>query len=214
MFTKFWVRKATNVLLTVGLILSLSTNAFAQKADVGRTIEIADAAPLTAPTFVILQEGFEGAWPTGKWQVVSNSGVKRWDEVKFQPHSGQWSAQPADGLFYPNNLSTYMQYGPFALPATDISPAFDFDYLLNSEAGHDFFTWSYSCNNGGTWVHKSVSGKGNGWQHISVSLMPCTGKSTILVRFTFKSDGATPCGFICPPGVHIDDVRIYYTMLA
>lgn len=211
---KISIRDVGNLLVAACLVLTLSTSAFAQKGEVGSTIEATTAAPLAAPVFFILQEGFEGTWPTGKWKVVSNSGVKRWDEVKFQPHSGLWSAQPADGLFYPNNLSTYMQYGPFALPSGDISPSFEFYYLLNSEAGHDFFTWSYSCNNGGTWVHKSVSGKSNGWQNVAVSLMPCKGKSSILVRFTFKSDGATPCGLICPPGVHVDDVRIYYTMLA
>ncbi|MBK9233217.1 MAG: hypothetical protein IPO15_20830 [Anaerolineae bacterium] len=76
----------------------------------------------------ILYETFEGAFPYDGWTLydLSNDGYERyWDDGNYKPHVGYWAGWPADGgadrvdasiYCYPNNMDTWMIYGPFDCP--------------------------------------------------------------------------------------------------
>ena len=81
-------------------------------------------------TGVILHEQtFEGAFPAAAWTLrdASPDGYDRtWDDDNYRAHQGAWAAWPANGGKdavkpspgndnYPNNLDSWMIYGPFDL---------------------------------------------------------------------------------------------------
>lgn len=106
----------------------------------------------------IINEGFEGLFPSGSWEVLDNDGSTNgeyyWDDTNYKSHSGGWSAWCAKGGVnwlnpafnsYPNNCRSWMTYGPFNLSdATDASLSF---YFWNiSESGYDKLYWLASID--------------------------------------------------------------------
>ncbi|MBI1878742.1 MAG: hypothetical protein HYR94_11055 [Chloroflexi bacterium] len=114
----------------------------------------------------ITYEGFEGAFPTGGWAVydTSNDGYERyWNDTSHLAYHEVWSAWPATGGadrldpetdLYPNNMDTWMIYGPFDLSdASDaqtvfylwraIEPTYDGVFFGVSADGTDFYGYSW-----------------------------------------------------------------------
>jgi hypothetical protein len=175
-------------------------------------------ASVDAVWSTIATEGFEGVWPPsgGKWFVTDYNGnqvpastpgtLYLWDDTSTKSKTGFWSAHPTDGPPYVNLTDTYMRYGTFSLVgATDAR--FSFWYLMDTEITYDWFTWEFSCG-GVNWDGYTRSGlTGNTspppWVKQTVSLRPCLGKSTVYIRFNFKSDDS-----VTDQGVWVDDIRI------
>ncbi|MGD8806660.1 MAG: hypothetical protein PVH65_12455, partial [Chloroflexota bacterium] len=106
------------------------------------------------PAFpVITSEDFEGAFPSPGWTVRDDDGATNgeyyWGKDNYRPHGGSWSgwaaAGGADGYgaaagYYPNNVESTLQYGPFDLSDTSIAEL-TFYYWLDTELDHDYLEW-------------------------------------------------------------------------
>lgn len=164
------------------------------------------ASATDAPWFYIVSEGFEGAWPNGSWQAFDNNGATGgfycWDDDDFWPFSGFWSAWPANGcgnavdpqfFFYPNNMDSWMTYGPFSLVGTK-QAQLNFRYWNDSEKKYDWFYWCAS-GNGVNYGCKRVSGYNN-WKNVTFKLnnVPLwgdlRGDPSVWIAFIFTSDGS------------------------
>jgi len=80
-------------------------------------------------SMIVHEQTFEGAFPAPGWTVrdASADGYDRtWDDDNYRAHQGAWAAWPANGGKdavkpspgndnYPNNLDSWMIYGPFDL---------------------------------------------------------------------------------------------------
>jgi hypothetical protein len=166
----------------------------------------------------IMSEGFEGAFPSGSWSVFDDNGSDYgeyyWDDDDYLPHSGGWSAWPANGgadgldpeyYYYPNNMDSWMVYGPF-----DLSDANDaellFYYWNQSEVNWDWFGW-YASVNGTNFYGYHVSGNSGGWTYKDFDLTnvptigDVTGDSSVWIAFVSTSDGSN-----VDDGPFVDDI--------
>jgi len=162
----------------------------------------------------------EGTFPSGKWSVFDNDGASHgeyyWDEDDYKPHQGSRSAWPANGgadaidpqyADYPNDLDSWMVYGPF-----DLSDAADaellFHYWNQSEQGYDYLFWGASVN-GANFYGSSVSGDSGGWQAENFDLTnvytlgDLTGQPAVWIAFVFVSDYS-----ITDKGAFVDDIML------
>jgi len=163
-------------------------------------------------TVTILNEGFEGTFPSGSW---STSGSPTWDDETYQHHSGSkaaWCAgstmNPSGGA-YANNMNANMVYGSF-----DLSDADDFTIScwmkLQSEEAYDRYKISISHNNSTWYDIQTGSGGSNTWvqwifSHNSIQSATgqnFLGDNSVWVRFSFVTD-ATNCNFA---GAWFDDI--------
>ena len=183
----------------------------------------ATGRPTTAPTVTptgdarwvtIMEEDFEDPFPGKGWELADYSeadkGEYLWGRDDYFPNGGLYSAWPArsgaDGLdpdeyYYPDNLDTWMAYGPF-----DLSDAIDaellFYFLLDTELEYGFLSW-------GAWTSvadvdgESISGWTSDWTDRRFSLGPWLGESEVYVGFGFTSD-ASESG----DGPFIDDILL------
>lgn len=155
----------------------------------------------------IMSEGFEGAFPNSLWRVSDNDGVTNgqyyWDDTNYKPYTGAWSAWAARGganglnpsiYNYPNNMRSWMVYGPFDLSnATDAN--LTFYYWNRSEANYDYFWWAASVN-GANFYGYPVSGDSGGWRYVNFDLKAVptlgnlAGRSSVWIAFVFNSDGS------------------------
>ncbi len=159
----------------------------------------------------IMEEDFEGTFPSGAWSVL---GDPTWDDDDFKPHSGSWSAWCANGGLsgldpassdYPNNMNAWMIYGPF-----DLSDASDgellFYYWNESEVDFDHFMYMASTNGTNFYGYK-VSGNSGGWKYINFDLTDVytlgnlCGESSVWIGFKFDSDTS-----VTYKGAFVDDI--------
>jgi immune inhibitor A len=166
----------------------------------------------------IMSEGFEGNFPSDGWTVFdddgSTNGEYYWDDDDYKPFSGLWSGWPAnggaDGLdpefnYYPNNMISFMIYGPF-----DLSDAIDaellFSYWNQTELNFDYFGW-YASTDGSNFHGYSTSGDSGGWlfENFDLTSVPAlgdvTGDSSVWIAFVFTSDGS-----VVDDGAFVDDI--------
>jgi hypothetical protein len=168
----------------------------------------------------LLQEDFDGIFPTLNWRVLDQDGEKNgeyyWDDDTFKPLNGDSSAWVANGgkngldpefYNYPNNLHTWMIAGPFDL--SDASSAnLTFNYWNLSEINYDYFGW-YASPNGNDFYGMRVSGNSQGWKPVTLNLasVPVRGNllgdSSVWIAFRFLSDGSTT-----NRGAFVDQVRV------
>ncbi len=125
--------------------------------------ELPDPDDAEAPSSAVgwnlmMFEGFEGAFPNGSWDSFDNNGSSYgeyyWDDDDAMANTGSWSAWPANGgangvdpalYYYPDNMDSWMVYGPFDL--SDCSEAeYSFYYWNKSEPNFDYFGWAASGN--------------------------------------------------------------------
>lgn len=169
---------------------------------------------------ILLQEDFDGTFPSGNWRVLDHNGSKNgeyyWDDDDFKPFNGKSSAWVANGggngldpeyYNYPDNLQTWMIYGPFDL--SDASNAnFTFNYWNVSEINYDHLGW-YASPDGNNFYGMRVSGNSQGWKPVTLNLatVPVVGNllgdSSVWIAFRFSSDGNTT-----DRGAFIDQVRV------
>lgn len=148
----------------------------------------------------IMTEGFEGAFPSGSWSVFGNP---TWDGDDYNPHSGSWSAWCANGgslgldpqySHYPNNMNSWMVYGPFSL-SDAVDAELLFYYWNLSELNYDYFAWGASTD-GTSFYGSKVSGNSGGWQYVNFDLTNVytlgnlTGQSNVWIAFWFRSDSS------------------------
>jgi hypothetical protein len=163
---------------------------------------------------IIHTQNFEGTFPATRWTVLdrSNDGFTRvWDDAHCDPCGGDWAAWPADGganglnpcggADYPNNMLTWMIYGPFDLSdATEaggefimwrqIEVNFDFIYFGASHNGTDFTGVTWDGNAGCT-------------RH-NVGFNAFAGDPSVWVAWVFSSDHS-----IRHKGPWVDDIVIW-----
>jgi hypothetical protein len=199
-----------------------------------RVHEQPEAQSSTNPWTTIMQEDFEDSFPTGLWRTYDADGATNgeyyWDDTLGRSRDfplESWSAWCADGgadgsnLYwlvdnYPNNMRSWMVYGPFSLSdATYAELSFWFwakteycspnpcDYfaVYASIDGRSFWGTRYW----GDWT--STPGNDDGWIHKTFDLTDVyglgdlTGQSRVWIAFYFHSDGS-----VTDQGVFIDDI--------
>lgn len=166
----------------------------------------------------IKTEGFEGSFPNSGWTVadLSNDGYERyWGRDDHKPHTGSWSAWPAKGgangldpqfYYYPNNMYSWMIYGPFDLSnAVDAQTVF---YLWREiEIGYDWVFFGVSADNtdyyGYFWDGYA------GWTEMTVGYGDWVGDSTVWVAWVFFSDNV-----VYDDGPFVDDITISKNVLS
>ncbi len=169
----------------------------------------------------LLYETFEGSFPADNdWdRFYEGDATYAWDDDNARPHVGSWACWCADIAYedaedldpeddnYPNDLETWMVYGPF-----DLSNASEawllFDYWNISEADFDEFSWMASTN-GTNFSGYVTSGDSDGWQveGIDFSDVPTLGnllgEDEVYIAFIFESDGS-----VTYEGAWVDEVEI------
>jgi hypothetical protein len=164
---------------------------------------------------VLMTEGFEGAFPTGLWDVFDNNGPTGgdyvWDDDDYKPHTGARSAWPARGgangvdpavsLHYPNDMDSWMVFGPFDL--TGYSAAkLEFWYWNQSELNYDWLSWMTSPD-GTNFGGFGVSGDSGGWVFQSIDLTARLGDPSVWIAFGFQSNGSN-----VDDGPFVDDITL------
>ncbi|MBE9571950.1 MAG: hypothetical protein IMF11_15075, partial [Proteobacteria bacterium] len=163
----------------------------------------------------IMFEDFEGAFPGAGWNVYDGNSTDNmeyyWDDDDYRAHNGSWSAWPANGgadgldplfFYYPDNMDTWMWYGPF-----DLSDAVDaelqFYYWLQSEWSYDFFSWYASPDGGADITGYIRSGSSGGWVSENYDLTAFLGDASVWISFHFESDATNT-----DEGVYVDDILL------
>jgi len=162
---------------------------------------------------IIKTEDFEGSFPN-EWQVFdfSDDGHERyWDDASCDACGGDWAAWPADGGAdaiwpcspndYPNNMYTWMIYGPFDL--SDASNAgTEFGMWHNIETDYDwaFFGASDDGSNFGGWYFDGY----NDCTLWSSYYADRVGDSSVWVAWAFYSDQ-----IVTYEGPWVDDIVIW-----
>ncbi len=147
----------------------------------------------------IMNEDFEGTFPTAGWTL---SGNPTWGRDDYKPYSGTYSGWCARGgslgvdpqfYYYPNNVDSSMVYGPFSL--SDATAAkLDFCWWLYSELSYDGFGWEASIDGANFYGPALWTGYSGGWLYDSFDLtnVPTlgnlAGQASVWVRFRFHSD--------------------------
>jgi hypothetical protein len=162
-----------------------------------------------------MSENFEGAFPSGLWNVFDNNGATYgeyyWDDDDFKPHNNYWSAWVANGGAngvdpqynnYANNMDTWMMYGPFDLSGCSAAD-FDFYYWNKSEANFDFFGWGASPNGSNVYGWE-LSGSQESWNYVDFDLAPYLGDTSVWLAFLFRSDSS-----VTDIGTFVDDVTLW-----
>lgn len=180
---------------------------------------------------VILSEDFENAaWPASTgWQVFDDDGATSgeyfWENRCSGHHTvrSAWAIGGGTGgsafttcnATYPENLKSWMAYGPLDLSAyTALS--LDFAFWLNSECeGADCVDksdrlWALASTDGtnfrggwlaGDWINDPGAHPG-GWNETSLDLAEYGGQRQVWIAFAFFSDGTISY----PGGAFVDDV--------
>ncbi len=163
-------------------------------------------------TQTILYEGFEGAFPSNGWTLydLSDDGYQRyWDDDDYKPFGGSWSAWPANGgadgldpyyYYYPNNMNTWMVYGPFDL--SDANDAETIFYLWREiEVSYDYAFFGVSGN--GTNFYGYYWDGYADWTQITVGMADWVGDSTVWVGWKFYSDAS-----VLDDGPFVDNISV------
>jgi len=178
----------------------------------GKTLKAQSFGEVQAGWQNMMTEDFEGGFP-GPWDVMAGDTEAYWGKEDHEPHSGSYSAfcarggaagvNPPDN--YPNNMNTWMVYGPFSLAgATDAE--LNFWYWLDTQKDHDYLKCMASID-GNNYSGQQYSGNSLGWGSRSFDLTDVynlgnlCGESQVWIAFGFSSDES-----INDEGAFIDDV--------
>lgn len=175
--------------------------------------------PTAAPYWAeILNETFDGAFPGGRWQLLSATGGYNWWPRNCNAHGGEKSAWavgqggPTSELTcfsnYPTNVYTVMIFGPFSLEGASAATLSFWSWHL-TESGYDtcFYAASVDGENFGGW---EMSGSYNYWAQRQLDLRDVPylgnllGQPRVWIAFRFESDSTVTRS----QGWYVDDVRI------
>lgn len=146
---------------------------------------------------------------------ISNDGYERlWDNAQCDPCGGDWGAWPADegadGVYpctpnnYPNNLYSWMIYGPFSLDSPDILDAgTEFTLWYETELDFDYVFFGVSTD-GNNFLGTRWSGGNYSCPVINFGYPELIGERLVWVAWVFYSDGS-----INYDGAWVDDVTIW-----
>lgn len=181
-----------------------------------------DLSRIAAPAVqTVFSDGFEGAFP-GSWTVFddngSTGGQVYWDDTSYRAYAGTYSVACADGganavapgNAYPNDMSSWMIYGPFSLSDANAG-TFSLRYWNRSEQGFDYFKFMVSIN-GTNFYGLQTSGDSLGWQSGTIdftnvfTLGNITGQPQVWVALIFSSDAT-----VTYEGAYVDEVLIQKT---
>jgi len=179
--------------------------------------------PTTTPPAeqTIMQEGFEGSWPTGRWEVFEDSdtdgGEFFWGVRDCRAFGGSHSIWAVGGgrngsalscTLYPNNAFSWAVYGPFDL--SDATAAkLTFQVWNKTEREKDTIFWGASKDGGDNFSGWVLSGDTRGWKAYDLDLAnvptigSCLGLSQVYIAFVFRSDAANQY-----EGAYVDDVLL------
>lgn len=188
--------------------------------------------PLVAKNFTyvppvwtnIMTENLEGSFPSGGWSVFGGTLTEEiyWDDDDFKPYQGGRSAWPANGgpygldpqyFDYPNDLFSWMEYGPFSL-SDALDAELQFYYWNQSELDYDYLFWGASVN-GTDFYGTSVSGNSGGWQFVNFDLTnvyvlgDLAGEPEVWIGFAFWSDES-----ITDQGAFVDNIVLRKLVMA
>lgn len=185
-----------------------------------------------AQSTVLFNEEFEnGAWPSGTpWRTLDNNGATYGEYTWKNRCTGHHSARSAwaigegangrllsCGAVYPENLDSYMIYGPFSLAGYS-KATLEFAFWLDSEcqgtncADKADRMWALASTDGttfrgewwaGDWANDPGAHPG-GWNEDSMSLDSYAGAAQVWIAFNFDSDGTV--GYA--GGAFVDDVVV------
>jgi subtilisin family serine protease/Zn-dependent metalloprotease len=160
----------------------------------------------------IAYQGFEGVFPDTGWSLFDNSldGLEHlWNKDNFRSYVGGWAAWPAKGgangldpaaNAYPNNVNSWMVYGPFSL-TNATSAATSFALWRETEPFFDTLFFGVSTNgvnfNGLFWDGSAD------WELKTVAFNDYVGNPEVWVAFVFQSDSS-----ITRQGVWVDEILI------
>jgi len=153
-----------------------------------------------------------------------------WGKHRYQARYGLYSLWPAGGTvcdnaappalpdpsvnFYPNNMNSWLTYGPFSLADADAADVhFSLWHQLargTAEEGSDTLFWGASTN-GVNFSGFSLTGNStnheppteSGWRDIGFDLSNYVGRSQVWVAFVFRSNGQS-----VDDGPFLDDILI------
>ena len=171
----------------------------------------------------LMQEGFEGVWPSPGWEVTDSTGMYRWAQRNCRAATGSNSAWAIGGgslgqglscgANYIDNAYSWMVYGPVSLAdATgaefdaklwfNSEPTFDPVCLMTSIDGVNFDTSNagtcYSGDSGGNFNSASLD------LSDVYQLGNLLGKPAVWVAVVFQSDPS----FNYPEGAYADDLLL------
>lgn len=188
---------------------------------------VSDTAPLYLPVIlsnagpnwtIIEDQGFEGAFPGTGWVLGTDTiGEYLWGKSSCRSFNGNYSAWAVGGgssgsglscgSNYPNNVFTYMDYGPFDLSEATAAEM-QFKFWLNSENGKDGLCWGVATD-GLYFNYDCLSGNTFGWFDEMVDFsnfegVSYLGEPQVWITFEFYSDEKNPY----PEGAYVDDIVI------
>ena len=162
---------------------------------------------------IIESQDFEGAFPGTGWILGDTTGgTYSWAKRTCRPYAGSNSAwavgggSSGSGLScgnnYPNDVYTWMDYGPFDL--SDATAAeMQFKFWANTEPGYDYFCYGASIDNT-YWDYFCGSGTTGGWFDEVFDLSDYLGASQVWITFEFDSDETNEVS----EGAYVDNVVI------
>jgi len=147
-----------------------------------------------AQSETILNETFEGAFPSGLWNI---SGNPTWDDENFRSNNGNWAAwcagsslSPSDNQ-YADNMQADMTYGPFSLDGSR-NAQLSFASKVGTESSYDYFKVIVKYRSGGSWreeeIHSQDGTDSNNWQVFEYSLNEYLDYNQVKISFVFTSD--------------------------
>lgn len=162
----------------------------------------------------IMEEGFEAGFPGDGWTLfdLSNDGFERqWGSNDYIAASGSESAWPAaggaDGLEpndydYPDNLDSWMIYGPL-----DLSQVTDaqVEFKLWRDIEPTFDEFSFGVSDGSIFEGYGLSGVMPYWETFTMSLTDNIGSEKIWLFWRFTSDDSNPIPY---EGPFVDDIVV------
>jgi len=169
----------------------------------------------------LVNEGFEGLWPSGNWIVWDFSGLDLcWGTTDYVHKRGHYSAWPAAGCangydpstypYYVDNMETWMDYPMDLSNATNGYVRFQF--RNDSEFFYDYFVWCAS-HDGMNLDCNAHTGSTNGtWRLVNINLRNFYGENYMgdqdfLFTWGFISDSS----FSDFGGAYVDAIRIRAT---
>lgn len=175
----------------------------------------------------IVGQGFEGTFPPSGWELFDSSstdgGQYYWGKRNCKPHFGSSSVWAGGGgssggglactQTYVNNLSTWLDYGPFNLSqATDAELQFDLWADIEGDGPNtiDSFAWGASIDRSSYYPMYATAGQTGDWipLHLDLTAVPglgnLTGRPEVYVGWLFNSNGS-----IAKQGAFVDDVALW-----
>jgi len=170
----------------------------------------------TGSSETLIYETFEGSFP-GSWQLYSNTNYE-WGKRSCRPYNGSYSGWSVGGgvggstlscsANYPNNVETWMIYGPFSLIGMNDADM-TFKLWLNTEQNYDFMCWGASLD-GYSFYVDCLSGNSGGWIDVELDLRNVPGLGNLMgrpnvwVSLLFMSDSSINM----QGGAYVDNIRI------